>query len=99
VGAAEEGRSGCDARGGQTGLEARRREKPGQELNAVGRATAGGWPSEGGANATGRGEGARRESCGAGDDGGVGWERAGRHGGIGKGHRRLARPGTRTPCP
>jgi hypothetical protein len=60
------------------------RKKRGQELDAGGRAAEDGWPDEGGTEAAGRREGARREGCGS--------ERAGRRGGI-AGEARKVQPG------
>jgi hypothetical protein len=53
-----------------------------QEFKVGGRAAEDGWPDEGGAEATGRGESARRAGCGTGDGGRGGGVRAGRRGGI-----------------
>jgi hypothetical protein len=71
-----------DAGGGQTGAEARCPDRRGQEIKAGGRAAEGGWPGEGGVNATDRGEGASQDRRGAGDGGDTCGERTSRCGGT-----------------
>ena len=89
-GHAEEGDAGagCEVRGGQTGPEARCPKQRGQEINAGGHASEGGWPDEGREQASGIGEGARRA--------GGGCECAGRRHGIAEGRGRPLAASART---